>query len=325
MKCQRCGAEIAEGNLYCSSCGMEIRIVPDFEPEVEHAVNQAMNHILDDVFQSERKETTEFSDRQTRQLQQKEALQKPKRVSEKKPAHGGKQGKASGNEKHSKGKKAHYRWFILLISISLAVVLLALGYMNFTSDYQLRRGNYFFSQANYERAIRHYERAQDLDPADARIMLHLAECYEKLDQKAGYEACLTKVVQNEHAQDTQRDIAFERLARLYLENKEYQKIDSLLKNCNNENILKTYEKYRAILPRFSHEGGSYQKMIALKLQCDGQGRIYYTTDGSDPSTESSEYTGTIFLDKGEYTIKAICVNEFGVVSEVVTMKYSIKF
>ena len=30
MKCAKCGAEIKEGCLYCSVCGHEVQIVPDY-------------------------------------------------------------------------------------------------------------------------------------------------------------------------------------------------------------------------------------------------------------------------------------------------------
>ena len=38
MKCPSCGCEMAEGHLYCEKCGMEIQMVPDFEPEFENSI-----------------------------------------------------------------------------------------------------------------------------------------------------------------------------------------------------------------------------------------------------------------------------------------------
>ena len=32
MKCRYCGAAVEPGSLYCSRCGREIRIVPDYNP-----------------------------------------------------------------------------------------------------------------------------------------------------------------------------------------------------------------------------------------------------------------------------------------------------
>ena len=33
-----CGNEMIEGHLICEKCGEEIRIVPDFEPEIENSI-----------------------------------------------------------------------------------------------------------------------------------------------------------------------------------------------------------------------------------------------------------------------------------------------
>ena len=49
MKCLNCGCELEEGKLYCSKCGYEIQIVPDFEPEIEETMNDAMNEALEDI------------------------------------------------------------------------------------------------------------------------------------------------------------------------------------------------------------------------------------------------------------------------------------
>ena len=35
MKCPKCGNELKEGMLFCEHCGEEIRIVQDFEPEMD--------------------------------------------------------------------------------------------------------------------------------------------------------------------------------------------------------------------------------------------------------------------------------------------------
>ncbi|MCC8140594.1 MAG: chitobiase/beta-hexosaminidase C-terminal domain-containing protein [Lachnospiraceae bacterium] len=38
MKCQKCGAEIPEGKIYCAHCGAAIQMVPDYSPEDDIAI-----------------------------------------------------------------------------------------------------------------------------------------------------------------------------------------------------------------------------------------------------------------------------------------------
>ena len=47
MKCQKCGAEMVSGHLYCDICGSEYQIVPDFEPEIENSIAQGLSDITE--------------------------------------------------------------------------------------------------------------------------------------------------------------------------------------------------------------------------------------------------------------------------------------
>ena len=47
MKCQKCGAELPEGKLYCEKCGEEVHIVPDFEPEIENSIHESLSGIVE--------------------------------------------------------------------------------------------------------------------------------------------------------------------------------------------------------------------------------------------------------------------------------------
>ena len=49
MKCPNCGQEIQPDHLYCERCGMEIRIVPDFEPEIENSINETLSTVAEEI------------------------------------------------------------------------------------------------------------------------------------------------------------------------------------------------------------------------------------------------------------------------------------
>lgn len=49
MKCPNCGYEIAEGYLYCEKCGMEIQIVPVFEPEIENSITETLSTVAEEI------------------------------------------------------------------------------------------------------------------------------------------------------------------------------------------------------------------------------------------------------------------------------------
>ena len=49
MKCVNCGRELEEGKLYCPDCGYEIKMVPDFEPEIEETMIGALEEITSEL------------------------------------------------------------------------------------------------------------------------------------------------------------------------------------------------------------------------------------------------------------------------------------
>ena len=78
-------------------------------------------------------------------------------------------------------------------------------------------------------------------------------------------------------------------------------------------------------PVFSLESGSYDTNQSVTISSTAGATIYYTTDGTDPTTSSAVYSGAIALeDEGTYTIKAIAVNDYGT-SSVATAEYTIAY
>lgn len=49
MNCPKCGTKIEEGSLYCTVCGEDIHIVPDFESEVEQSMQDTLEQIAEEL------------------------------------------------------------------------------------------------------------------------------------------------------------------------------------------------------------------------------------------------------------------------------------
>ncbi len=78
-------------------------------------------------------------------------------------------------------------------------------------------------------------------------------------------------------------------------------------------------------PVFSLASGTYDTNKEVTITTAGTGTIYYTTDGTNPTTSSTVYSGAISVaGEGEHIIKAVVINGEDV-SEVVTREYVIKY
>lgn len=75
-------------------------------------------------------------------------------------------------------------------------------------------------------------------------------------------------------------------------------------------------------PSFSKDGGIYNDVSSLEITIEGNGTIYYTTDGSIPNKNSIKYEGPINLTNTT-VIRAVAYEQSKKNSEIVTNSYII--
>ena len=49
MKCPNCGKELEEGKLLCENCGYEVKIVPDYDIELEDKLKESISSMMEDM------------------------------------------------------------------------------------------------------------------------------------------------------------------------------------------------------------------------------------------------------------------------------------
>ena len=94
-------------------------------------------------------------------------------------------------------------------------------------------------------------------------------------------------------------------------------------NCFIKSAVVTLAKPSSIAtPTFSVAAGTYEEEQTVELSCETEGAsIYYTTDGTEPTAESTGYEGAITVSES-MTIKAIAVKD-GESSNVASATYTI--
>ncbi len=93
---------------------------------------------------------------------------------------------------------------------------------------------------------------------------------------------------------------------------------SIASTCNDETLTAEYTYYvKPAMPTMTDAVGFEE---SLDVEIEGEGEIYYTLNGDDPTTESDIYDGAITITKTT-TVKAIAVSN-GVASDVASEIYT---
>ena len=81
-------------------------------------------------------------------------------------------------------------------------------------------------------------------------------------------------------------------------------------------------RYISEAPAANREPGVYEAGRTVRVKLAAAGDIYYTTDGSAPTEESTPYTGAITVDK-TIVLRAVAVEEGGAPSRALTLSFFI--
>lgn len=290
MKCPSCGCEIAEGHLYCEECGMEIQMVPDFEPEIENSIIETLSTVAEEIEDK-----------------------KPKAEIKK----AGKTRKKSVFPREEQGKNGLLISLVTFITVTVTAAFIAVFlYHQYSVTYQIEQARKCAETQNYEEAVIYLEKARALKEDAADIVLMESNYYYQMGKKQKASDVLIGLVEREELTYEDKERAYEGIVVIYDEEGKYEEINSLLKACGDTDIINHFQQYMAMTPEFSQESGNYDEVITLKISANTAGRIYYTLDGSNPDENSEVYTAPLFLESGEYQLAALFVNDYGIKSEL---------
>ena len=310
MKCPKCGSELEEGKLLCEKCGEEVKIVPEFDIELEDKMKETISSMLQNIaveVQAEDKVTVESEYEFDDDIKDE--------ISDYFP-----------NEpiKLHRPKKA----VIVLIAVLLTIVIAGIAFIsvvrsrNNSFDYQYEKAVAYAGEGNYSEAVSYLERGLAIQPENLDARFLLAKYYDKNGQQHSTIALLNEILGLGTGYE-KRDEVYDMLLGIYASQEDFAKMGEMLKSCDVPRIVSKYNKYAALKPEFNKKGGVYDELISISLTGNAQGFVYYTMDGTVPTRNSQVYETPILLESGEYTIKAMFVNMYGVESDIETQNYYI--
>jgi tetratricopeptide (TPR) repeat protein len=229
-----------------------------------------------------------------------------------------------------KQKQKKMRLIILSFVVAALIIIgIIVGfYVKFTVeneransyDYQLSMAESAYADGNLKAAIDYYENALALEPDHTDVRLKLAEIY--YDRK-DYDSAQLLYLETLKEEPSNKE-CYRMLISIYEQKNKTQEILDLCSNVTDPEILSLFSDYIVNSPEFSEAGGTYDHYMEIAITSDAGHQIYYTLDGTDPETYGRIYNEPLSLDSaGTYTIRAVCVNNKKLYSDIVTQEYVI--
>ena len=217
-----------------------------------------------------------------------------------------------------------------VIAIIVAVVVIAIGIVAGVTisghvkrnsfEYKYEMAQKSFEAGDYAHAVTYMEQASIMKPKELSLQYQLAEYYLKNNQTQNAILTYRNIIRDF---DSDILVAYTKLFNIYESMGDFESINRVLSECNDATIVNQFQQYLADEPTFSMVPGAYDDPIYLKIDANTTGKVYYTLDGSTPDNESMEYTSPLYLEKGAFFIKAIYINQFGLMSPVAEGDFSI--
>ncbi len=296
MKCPNCGSEIPEGHMYCDACGNEINFVPDFEPEVENQINATLSGVADELNKEDR-----LKEERRKKIQ--DALDS------------------------LRGKHHIVVMTVAAVVLLWAIIAIIPAFMGNSALSYLKTAQKEKEAGKIDEAIETLIEGNSSFPKNSEIVFRLSDYYlEAGKSKEAVEALKLITDTGLFSEDTV-STAYESIISIYKQNEDLDDISLILNDSDNPVAAEIKEKYVPTDPVMSPASGEFDDYVVITLghsNTEGNCRIYYTVNGSKPDSTSILYENEIVVDKpGQYNIKAICINEYGIASGVIQNDYTV--
>ncbi len=296
MKCPNCGMEIPEGHMYCDTCGKEINFVPDFDPEVENQINATLSGVADELNKEER-------------------LKKERKE------------KISAFLKSLKDRR-HIIYMSVIAAILIIAIIMILPSLTGNSPHSyLRAAEKEKNAGRIEAAIDILQEGSSSFPKNSDIIFRLSDYYLEMGNSREAVEVLKKITDTALFPDETVATAYESIISIYEQNKDLDDISVILNANDNEIAAAIKAKYVPADPVMSPFSGEFDDYVVITLDhsnTDGNCKVYYTVNGDKPDSTSILYENEIVVDTpGEYNVKAVCINEYGISSSVVENTYTV--
>ncbi|MBQ6172612.1 MAG: leucine-rich repeat domain-containing protein [Clostridia bacterium] len=233
-------------------------------------------------------------------------------------------------KKAEKIKHHYFRTFYYSFAITF-IVLGSLAILYFM--YQQDKNVFGFADKYYEQAVSYIEsgnRSQavealneclEFDPGHTEARLLLAQVYEDLTMNDEAVKVLTDGIEISPRNET----FYQKKIQLLTKSDRITDAMDFINSISSSYIIVKLSETRPATVAMSPDPGTYDSAVRIELVSSVGATIYYTLDGSSPTTKSRIYDPEhpIFIEKGTVTIRAFAMNNQNMISDEYSATYRI--
>lgn len=285
MKCTRCGAEIKNGNLYCSSCGEEVQIVSAYQ-------------VMEDEL---------FLD-----------FRNPGTLSEESDAEGVNAARQK-KDFYICILTAMIGFFVLLV---IAFFIRMNGKETQTEEAQPRYSQFVqaLADSDEKEAQAILEQGMAETPDELTDRFWMAWLYGKKGEREQQIKTLQQIL----VTDEENIYACRELIRVYVEAGDFEGLHEFYDACAGSRLTALFADYMVEAPTVGLLSEPVWEGDTLTIAAADGLNIYYTLDGSSPIAHGILYYAPIELRAGSYTLQAVACNEKGYYSAVVSQELTVE-
>lgn len=355
MKCTHCGADIPEGQLYCGICGMEVQIVPDYNPlddmltaQVKGVINESnMNtgrntgRVSRNTGMNVNRNTGMNVSRNTgrnvsRNTGRSVSRNTGRSVSRNTGRNTGRDVRESEQDRAErerlerkkrdakrKQQAVKRRRRVILTLVLLVAAVAVIGVVLYQNSYAglVKKGYKELQENQYTEAEERFGKAIDKKKEKSEAYVGLSKVYIQQDDLNKAEQVFLTALGGQ----PDNVAIYEGILEFYMDTKQEGKVSDLLADCKNKDLLKQLSPYVSDKPEFSlSDEEIFDEVQQLSITGTGE-TIYYTIDGTEPGkTAGSEYAKPIQLEEGKTVVRAISYNKKGIPSLETSKTYEIE-
>lgn len=204
--------------------------------------------------------------------------------------------------------------------ILIAAILFSIFYEDPTYKSFLSKGQEQLNNKQYEKAIESFGEALKIDPDGVEALVGQADGYTGIKE---YNHAISLLEKAKEINNSDSSI-YNKLVTCCIQSENIDKANEIIMEIIQTGVPAADITSVQPAPVITPGSGQYKKAMTVTIDGNGEGTLYYTTNGNIPTIHDKKYEKPIKLSKkGKYRITAITIQDNGLIGFAAKNDYTL--